>query len=82
MENNKLFEELNDDELELVSGGRMQVGRKLVITQSCISCHACADACVVNAIHEDGDKFKINQDECMDCGECKNVCPNEAIIYA
>jgi len=35
----------------------------------------------VGAISE-GDIYKINPDECTECGTCASVCPNEAISLA
>ena len=41
------------------------------ITDDCISCGACADACPVSCISEGDDKFVINADECISCGKCQ-----------
>lgn len=81
MENNKLFEEISDDELELISGGNMQFGKKLVITQECIGCGACIGECTANAIDEKAGQYRINQDICIECGRCKDACPVGAITY-
>ena len=45
------------------------------ITDECISCGACADACPVACISEGGDKYVINADECISCGNCAENCP-------
>ena len=45
----------------------------------CIGCGACAEACPVSAIAEDGDKYAINAEECISCGCCAGTCPQEAI---
>ena len=45
------------------------------ITDECISCGACADACPVSCISEGDDKFVINADECISCGNCAENCP-------
>lgn len=45
------------------------------ITDDCISCGACADACPVNAISEGDGKYVIDADLCADCGACADTCP-------
>ena len=51
-----------------------------VITDECVSCGTCADACPNEAISEGEDKYVINADECVDCGTCADECPNDAIV--
>lgn len=46
----------------------------------CCGCHACYNACPVNAIEmiedEKGFKYpKINKEKCINCGLCEKVCP-------
>lgn len=48
------------------------------ITDDCIACGACADACPVGCISEADGKFVIDADQCVDCGSCAGVCPVEA----
>lgn len=50
------------------------------ITDSCISCGACAADCAVDAISDGGDTYVIDQDTCISCGACVDTCPAEAII--
>lgn len=45
------------------------------ITENCISCGACADACPVSCIHQGEAQFQINAEECLSCGTCAGVCP-------
>jgi len=51
-----------------------------VITDACVKCGACADACPLSAISEGDDKYVIDADTCVDCGTCAGECPNEAIV--
>lgn len=51
-----------------------------VITDECVSCGTCVDACPNEAISEGEDKYVINADECVDCGTCADECPNDAIV--
>lgn len=50
-----------------------------VITDACVSCGTCADACPAEAIKEGDGKYEINPDLCLDCGTCAGECPNDAI---
>ena len=49
------------------------------ITDSCISCGTCKDACPVDAISEGADKYEIAEDACIYCGSCASECPADAI---
>ena len=50
-----------------------------VITDACVSCGACADACPLSAISEGEGKYVIDADVCVSCGACADQCPTEAI---
>ena len=45
------------------------------ISDECICCGACAAESTVEAIKEGDDKYVIDADTCIDCGNCANVCP-------
>jgi NAD-dependent dihydropyrimidine dehydrogenase PreA subunit len=55
-----------------------------VICEPCIGVKtgACAEVCPVSCIHDAGEQYAINPDECIDCGSCVTVCPVEAIYPA
>lgn len=48
------------------------------ITDRCMSCGACMDACTFKAI-EEGEPYKIIRSRCDDCGDCRLACEFEAI---
>ena len=50
------------------------------ITDKCVACGLCKDACPVEAINEGSPIYTIDADKCIDCGSCAGECPNEPII--
>ncbi len=50
----------------------------LHITEDCISCGACMEACTFSAINQ-GDIYSIIGNRCDECGNCVEVCPVNAI---
>ena len=46
-----------------------------VISDSCVSCGACAAECPVEAISQGDALYVIDADTCIDCGNCANDCP-------
>jgi ferredoxin len=54
-----------------------------VITAGCIDVldKSCIEECPVDCIYEGERMLYINPDECVDCGACEPVCPQEAIYH-
>jgi [FeFe] hydrogenase (group B1/B3) len=54
----------------------------IFITNACEGClaHPCQNVCPKEAISFDHGKSVIDQDKCIKCGRCLNVCPYHAII--
>ena len=54
-----------------------------VIAEPCVDVmdKTCMEECPVDCIYEGERKLYINQDECIDCGACKPLCPVEAVFY-
>ena len=60
-------------------GGQEIPFQGMRITQDCIGCGACMDACSFKAISLEEGAFEIDPAKCDVCGDCYTVCPNSAI---
>jgi len=59
---------------------RRQLTVKPVInTSSCALCKACISNCSAHAIEEAGGALKINEEKCIQCYCCRELCPNDAV---
>ena len=45
------------------------------ISDDCVACGDCAEACTMDAISVGTGKYDIDADKCVDCGACAEACP-------
>jgi ferredoxin len=67
---------LRDRLAALISKGKDMA---YTITDKCVNCGKCVDACPVEAISKGEKKHVIDPEKCVDCGACAGECPEEAI---
>ncbi len=53
--------------------------KPFINTSSCAVCKACVLNCSAHAIEEMGKVLKINQEKCIQCYCCREMCPNDAV---
>jgi len=59
---------------------RKQLAVKPIInTSNCALCKACVSNCSAHAIEETGKVLKINEEKCIQCYCCRELCPNDAV---
>lgn len=47
----------------------------------CTGCQTCVNECIVGAISMEKDIAFIKEDECIRCGVCHDVCPEDAVRH-
>lgn len=57
--------------------------KSYIVSDQCMGCVArpCISVCPKNAVKVEGGKSKIDQEKCVHCGRCAQVCPYNAILY-
>lgn len=53
------------------------------VTNTCMGCvaHPCREVCPVGAMTMQNGKSFIDQEKCIKCGKCKDICPYDAISH-
>ncbi len=53
------------------------------VTNTCMGCvaHPCREVCPVGAVTMVNGKSLINQEKCIKCGKCKDICPYDAVTH-
>ncbi|HUT54607.1 MAG TPA: 4Fe-4S binding protein [bacterium] len=54
-------------------------GVEVRVTEDCVGCGECEDACIFMALSMEDGRAVINPDICRGCGRCASLCPEEAI---
>lgn len=53
--------------------------KPFINTSNCKLCKACVLNCSVHAIEETGSALRINQEKCIQCYCCRELCPSDAV---
>lgn len=61
-------------------GGMKKESSGYTISNRCIGCGACSEACPQNCIDPSSVPYKIIDNNCLRCGRCFEVCPSSAVI--
>ncbi len=56
------------------------LGSFRILSEHCILCGLCKQACAFDAVVELRDRFFIDQDYCTKCKACYSVCPTQAVV--
>lgn len=78
----EIFHVYEDDKiarLRFSFGGEKIRPFRYNISEKCINCGICAEACLTNAIEEDTSWHIINHFKCLECGKCYEICPERAV---
>ena len=59
--------------------GRLFTMRPYIDTAKCVLCGACVLNCSPHAIEEVDERLKINDDKCIQCYCCRELCPHNAV---
>ena len=61
-------------------GGAEEISEGYFITDTCIGCETCGAVCPQNCIDFISTPAAIQQEHCLHCGNCMDVCPVKAVI--
>lgn len=53
--------------------------KPFINTSICVFCKACVSNCSAHAIEESGKSLKINEEKCIQCYCCRELCPKDAV---
>jgi uncharacterized protein (DUF362 family)/Pyruvate/2-oxoacid:ferredoxin oxidoreductase delta subunit len=58
---------------------RQLTAKPFINTSNCVVCKACILNCSAHAIEEVGRSLKINEEKCIQCYCCRELCPKDAV---
>lgn len=68
------------ERFSITFGGETETREGYLITSACAGCRACEAACPQSCIDFTGTQAVIRQENCLRCGNCMKVCPQNAIV--